>query len=172
MIVGVAMLALSGACGGGDGGSNGAPDSTRSGDGGNAPGATEQDLTFTGVISGTMTSGGRGDTFFCGASAGFLSVGPILGEVGAKRYNIEMRIGDYAGPGQYGGTGELAPGSGVASVFVQVSPEGEDTFSVASPGAAVVIVNDDERSGTVDTNLSGDAGEMSMTGAWRCPPDF
>ena len=42
---------------------------------------------------------------------------------------------------------------------------------MARPGGTIVV-NADERSGTMDVQLAGKPGSTTLKGSWTCPPDF
>jgi len=118
-----------------------------------------------------MTAGRRGNAYSCGKLGSTWTAGPIEGDIAGHAYVMDMRVSGYKGPGTYGKSGELTPGSGVANVFVQVTPKGESIYSMAKPDGTMVI-NSDERSGTVDIQLAGKPGVTTLKGSWTCPPDF
>jgi hypothetical protein len=118
-----------------------------------------------------MTAAHRGGTYSCGKLGSTWTAGPIEGDIAGRSYAMDVRVSGYKGPGTYGKGGELTPGSGVASVFVQITPKGEDLYSMTKPGGTIVI-NADERSGTMDVQLGGKSGSTALKGSWTCPPDF
>src|SRR5437879_6717903 len=105
------VLLASVACGS----SNPGPSTTS---GGSSPssgnGQVAEDLTFTGALSGHMTSAHRGDTYVCtggqvpinnsNVGAGALTIGPILGSMGGSEYTINLVMLNYHGPDTYPGT--------------------------------------------------------------------
>jgi hypothetical protein len=118
-----------------------------------------------------MTAAHRGGAYSCGKLGSTWTAGPIEGDIAGRVYVMDIRVSGYKGPGTYGKGGELTPGSGVASVFVQITPKGEDMYSMAKPGGTIVI-NADERSGTMEVQLGGKPGATTVKGSWTCPPDF
>lgn len=141
-----------------------------------AAGGTSEDLTFTGAVSGRMTSGRKGGVYFCGKLGPRFVADPIQGDVGGAPFDFSITIAEgYKGPGTYRSAKELTPGSGYAAVTVGLAHAGSGTKEwVNGTGANVVVVNADERSGTVTAELhaTGSApGTVHVSGTWRCPPD-
>jgi len=86
-----------------------------------------------------MTVAHRGGAYSCGKLGSTWTAGPIEGGIAGRSYAMDVRVSGYKGPGTYGKGGELTPGSGVASVFVQITPKGEDLYSMAKPGGTIVV---------------------------------
>jgi hypothetical protein len=125
-----------------------------------APTAAE-DLTFTGALSGRMTSASAGDAFSCAAAGGSFVAGPILGDVVGIQVEMNITIVGFTGPRSY------APG-GVS--FDTVT----DHYYPATGATGTIMVAPGLQSGTVDIALAmnGDASHAvaHVTGSWRCPP--
>ena len=127
-----------------------------------ANGEIAEDLTFTGALSGHMSSGHRGDTYVCGGLGSSLAVGPIVGSVGAKEVTINIVKISFHGAGTY-------PAGGVGF------DTGSDHYFMATGTDSTLVVNTDLRSGTVNIDLAVNSDPNSVvghvSGAWRCPPD-
>lgn len=141
-----------------------------------AEGATAEDLTFTGAVSGRMTTGKKGGVYFCGKLGPRYIADPIEGDVGGTPLDFSITIGSgYEGAGTYQSTKELTPGSTYAAVTVGLAHAGSSTKEwVNGTGANTVTVDADERSGTVNADLratGGKSGTVHVSGHWRCPPD-
>src|SRR5207253_976476 len=95
-----------------------------------AAAGTVEDLTFDGAVTGRMTAAHRGGAYSCGKLGSTWTAGPIEGDIAGRAYDMDIRVSGYKGPGTYEKGGELTPGSGVASVFVQITPKGEDMYSM------------------------------------------
>ena len=118
-----------------------------------------------------MTAAHRGGAYSCGKLGSTWTAGPIEGDIAGRSYAMDVRVSGYKGPGTYGKGGELTPGSGVASVFVQITPKGEDLYLNEQAGRH----HRDQcrqRSGTMDVQLGGKPGSTALKGSWTCPPDF
>lgn len=137
---------------------------------------TPEDLTFSGAVSGRMTSGRKGGVYFCGKLGQRFVADPIEGDVGGTPMDFSVTIGDgYKGPGTYESTRELTPGSGYAAITVGLTHAGSNTKEfVNGTGANTVVLDAGERSGTVSATLVATGkgkGTVHVTGSWRCPPD-
>jgi hypothetical protein len=147
------------ACGGGNPGP-----STNAG--GSSPsssnGQVAEDLTFTGALSGHMSSAHRGDTYVCAGSASSLAIGPIVGDVGGRQVTMNIVKISFHGAGTY-------PAAGVGFDV------GSDHYFPATGTTSTLVVASDLRSGTVDIDLAANSDPNTVVGhvkgAWRCPPD-
>jgi hypothetical protein len=179
-LVALALIACAACSSGGSGNKNTAPrpvsNTVAASTTTTVPGTAEQ-LTFTGAITGEMTSAHPGpqtsDTLCTKGIWNF--VGPVAD----KDYKVEMQMATgYKGPGTYS-TGELTPGSGVSQIQLQVSESvGPDQtppqYYVAVPGKVKLTVASDERSGEVDAELrplQGADTNVHVNGQWACLPD-
>ena len=152
------VVALTSGCGAGATPSASSPTATRS----DTPALTvAEDLTFTGALSGRMTSAGAGDAYVCAATGGSFVAGPILGEVGGQQVELNITKLSFNGPGSY------AP-AGVSF------DAGSDHYYPATAAAGTLVVGPDLQSGTVDIALAANSNPTSVVahvhGAWRCPP--
>jgi len=118
-------------------------------------------MTFTGALSGRMSSGTAGDAYVCAGSGGSFVAGPILGDVAGQQ--VEMNITDlsFHGPGSYAAGG--------------VSFDADsDHYYPATGATGTLVIAPDQRSGTVDIALAVNTDPSRVvahvTGAWRCPP--
>jgi hypothetical protein len=158
LAIGVSTLVLlaCSACGGG----------TSTASGGSSPsssnGQVAEDLTFTGALSGHMSSAHRGDTYVCAGSTSSLAAGPIVGDVGGKAVTMNIVKITFHGAGTY-------PAGGVGFDV------GADHYFPATGTNSTLVVASDLRSGTVDIALAVNSDPNTVvghvTGAWRCPPD-
>lgn len=126
----------------------------------NGPSAQE-DLTFTGRLSGRLSSGSAGDAYVCAATGGSFVAGPILGTIAGQQ--VELNIVKLA----FTGAGTYAPGGVSFDV-------GTDHYYPATGAAGALVVAPDLQSGSVDIDLAvnTDAGHAvaHVRGTWRCPP--
>ncbi len=139
-------------------------------------GATPEDLTFTGAVTGHMAAGRKGGVYVCGKLGPRFIADPIEGDIGGAPFDVSITIADgYKGPGSYQSTRELTPGSGYAALTIGLATPGSGTKEwVNGTGANTVVVNSDEHSGTVSADLHSTRnapGTVHVAGAWRCPPD-
>lgn len=159
-LAGLAFIAMASfACGGGGAGASGSPAASSSGA---SNGQVGEDLTFTGALSGHMSSGHRGDTYICAGSGSSFVAGPIVGDVGGKAVTLNITKITFNGAGTY-------PAGGVG---FDVGPD-HYYPTLENPGTLVVAA--DLRSGTVDMDLAVNSDPNTkvghVTGMWRCPPD-
>jgi hypothetical protein len=137
---------------------------------GRAAGAVPQDLTFTGALSGHLTTGRRGDTYVCAGgnfvnnpnTKGQLAVGPIVGDLGGKEVRMNITKIDYHGAGTYDAGG----------VTFDV---GGDHYYPAKAPSGTLTVGPDGRSGTLTLDLAVNSAPATVVGhaqgSWRCPAD-
>ena len=133
--------------------------------GGSSPsssnGQVAEDLTFTGALSGHMSSAHRGDTYVCTAS-GSLAIGLIVGDVGGKDPTMNIVKISFHGADTY-------PAGGVGFDV------GSDHYFPATGTTSTLVVASDLRSGTIDIDLAANTDPNTVVGhvkgAWRCPPD-
>jgi len=123
-------------------------------------GQVAEDLTFTGALSGHMSSGHRGDTYVCAGSATSLAIGPIVGDVGSKEVILNIVKISFNGAGSY-------PAGGVGFDV------GSDHYFPATGSNSTLVVASDLRSGTVDIDLAVNSDPNTVVGhvkgIWRCP---
>lgn len=152
----ILVLLASVACG------NGTPTTSAGSSPTSSKGQVAEDLTFTGALSGHMSSGHRGDTYVCAGSQSSLAAGPIVGDVGGKEVTINIVKISFHGAGTY-------PAGGVGFDV------GSDHYFPASGTDSSLVVASDLRSGTVDIDLAVNSDPKTVVGhvkgAWRCPPD-
>ena len=154
----LAVVAICAACGGSTGGANTTSGATPS----SSNGQVAEDLTFTGALSGHMSSGHRGDTYVCAGSASSLAIGPIVGDVAGKEVTMNIVKISFHGAGTY-------PAGGVGFDV------GSDHYFPATGTDSTLTVASDLRSGSVDIDLAVNSDPKTIVGhvkgAWRCPPD-
>jgi len=150
------VLLASIACG------SGAPVTSAGSSPSSSNGQVAEDLTFTGALSGHMSSAHRGDTYVCAGSQTSLAAGPIVGDMGAKEVTINIVKISFHGAGTY-------PAGGVGFDV------GSDHYFPATGTDSSLVVASDLRSGTVDIDLAVNSDPKTVVGhvrgAWRCPPD-
>jgi hypothetical protein len=126
-------------------------------------GTIAEDLTFTGLLAGHMTSAHRGDTYVCSGSATQFVAGPIVGDVSGQQVTLNITKITFNGPGSY-------PGGGVG---FDVGSNHYYPATGASPTG--LVVSSDLRSGTLDLDLAANSDPKTVvghvSGTWRCPPD-
>lgn len=126
-------------------------------------GTIAEDLTFTGALSGHMTSAHRGDTYVCAGSNTQFVAGPIVGDVSGQQVSLNITKISFQGPGAY-------PGGGVG---FDVGSNHYFPATGASPTG--FVVNSDLRSGTMRLSLAVNSDPKTVVGnvvgTWRCPPD-
>jgi hypothetical protein len=121
-----------------------------------------EDLSFTGPLSGRMTSASAGDMYLCASTGGAFAAGPILGDVGGRQVDMNIVTVPFHGAGSYSAGG--------------VSFDtGNDHYYPATGTAGTLVVAADLRSGTLDIGLAANTDPNTVvghvSGAWRCPPD-
>ena len=145
----------------GNGGAGSSP--TIAGTPASAAGTIAEDLTFTGKLSGHMTSAHRGDTYVCTGSSVQFVAGPIVGDVSGQLVSLNITKITFHGPGAY-------PGGGVG---FDVGADHYFPATGASPTG--LVVNADLRSGTMHLALAANSDPNTVVGnvvgTWRCPPD-
>jgi hypothetical protein len=155
-------VVVTAACGGGSSGAAGSTSPSAAATQSSSNGQVAEDLTFTGALTGHMSSAHRGDTYVCAGSASSLAVGPIVGDVGGKEVTINIVKISFHGAGTY-------PAGGVGFDV------GSDHYFMATSTDSTLAVNADLRSGTVNIDLAVNSDPNSVvghvSGAWRCPPD-
>lgn len=121
----------------------------------------QEDLTFTGRLSGHLASGSAGDAYVCAATGGAFVAGPILGTVAGQQIELNIVKQSFTGAGSY------SPG-GVSFDI------GSDHYYPATGAAGALVIAPDLRSGTVDIDLAINTDPnhavAHVRGAWRCPP--
>ena len=158
----VAAVLTAAACGGAASSAGGASSPAASATASSASGEVAEDLTFTGALSGHMSSAHRGDTYVCAGGSGSFVAAPIVGEVGGKEVTLSITKISFHGAGTYeaGGVG---------------FDVGSDHYfpTIGNPGTLVVA--SDLRSGTVDMDLAVNSDPNTrvghVSGSWRCPAD-
>jgi hypothetical protein len=119
-----------------------------------------EDLTFTGALSGRMTSGGAGDAFVCMGGAGAFVAGPILGMVDGQQVELNIAMQTFHGAGVY-------PPDGVSF------DESYDHYYPATGSSGSLTVAADLKSGSLDVALAANSNPdrvvARVTGSWRCP---
>jgi hypothetical protein len=122
--------------------------------------SASEDLSFSGALSGRMTSGTAGDTYICASAGGSFVAGPILGTVADKQVELNITKLSFTGAGSY------APGG--VSFDVDASH-----YYPATGAPGTLVVAPDLKSGTVDINLAvntdPDTVVAHVSGMWRCP---
>ena len=128
-----------------------------------AAGTIAEDLTFTGALSGHMTSAHRGDTYVCAGSSTQLVAGPIVGDVAGQQVSLNITKISFHGAGSY-------PGGGVA-----FDAGSNHYFPATGASPTGLVVNADLRSGTMHLSLAANSDPKTVVGnvvgTWRCPPD-
>jgi len=141
---------------------NGTPATAAGSSPSSSNGQVAEDLTFTGALTGHMSSAHRGDTYVCAGSQSSLAVGPIVGDVGGKEVTINIVKISFHGAGTY-------PAGGVGFDV------GSDHYFPATGTDSTLVVAPGLRSGTVDIDLAVNSDPKTVVGhvkgAWRCPPD-
>ena len=141
---------------------NATPTSSAASSPSSSNGQVAEDLTFTGALSGHMSSAHRGDTYVCAGSQSSLAAGPIVGDVGGKEVTINIVKISFHGAGTY-------PAGGVGFDV------GSDHYFPATGTDSSLVVASDLRSGSVDIDLAVNSDPKTVVGhvkgAWRCPPD-
>jgi hypothetical protein len=156
--IGFAVLIAVAACGA----SSATPSPASASPSPSAPGPTvQEDLTFTGTLSGHLASGSAGDTYVCAATGGAFVAGPILGTVAGQQIELNIVKLSFTGAGSY------SPGG----VSLDI---GSDHYYPATGAAGALVIAPDLRSGTVDIDLAVNTDPnhavAHVRGAWRCPP--
>lgn len=120
-----------------------------------------EDLTFTGSLSGHLSSGTAGDAYVCAATGGSFVAGPILGSVAGRQIELNIVKLSFTGAGAYSAGG----------VSFDV---GTDHYYPAMGAAGRLVIAPDLASGTVDMDLAANTDPnrsvAHVRGAWRCPP--
>jgi hypothetical protein len=163
----VVAIALGGCSGSGDGDSAGAA----SGGGPRAlPTAESQtvpvDLTFTGAVSGHVTSARTGSKFSCGTPTfpDLFTLSDLDVELNGKTWAFGVSANSYSGPGRAIGTIVITLADPKDSATGFISKDKETTE---------MTVNEDTRSGTAKAalyqNIGDDKPSVQVSGTWRCP---
>jgi hypothetical protein len=164
LLIGLAAACVmtAAACGGGTSGAVTSTSPSAAATASSSSGEIAEDLTFTGALSGHMSSAHRGDTYVCAGSATSLAIGPIVGDVGGKEVSINIVKISFHGAGTY-------PAGGVGFDV------GSDHYFMATGTDSTLVVNADLRSGTVNIDVAVNSDPNSVvghvSGPWRCPPD-
>jgi hypothetical protein len=116
---------------------------------GSSGGTLPENLTFSGTLSGTMTSAARtyGPTSLCGFAGGGGDV-MLTGSVGGQQVNIVIEVGNYSGPTTY--TSQTNAGSIIITVAGASLPSKLSSVTQAYTGT----VNSDAMSGTIDADMA------------------
>ncbi len=124
-------------------------------------GATTQPLLLTGSVAGTFVP----SDVSCEVLAGTAMAWTATGTADGTPVTITFNTNNYRGPGVYATTGVTDEAGGLATLVTEEA-------QVASNGATVgtFTVNDDNRSGSIDTELTDSALglRVHVTGSWRC----
>src|SRR5581483_10667141 len=119
-----------------------------------------EDLTFSGALTGRMTSGGAGDAFACAPTGGSFVAGPILGTLQGAQIELNIALLSFHGAGTY-------PPQGVSFDVVL------HHYYAAAGASGQLAIAPDLTSGTLDVALAADTDPnhavAHVTGAWRCP---
>lgn len=158
----IVAAVLTAACGGGTSSAGGASSPAASAPASSATGEAAEDLTFTGALSGHMSTAHRGDTYVCAGSSGSFVAAPIVGEVSGKEVILSITKISFHGAGTYeaGGVG---------------FDVGSDHYFPTTGNPGTLVVASDLRSGTVDMDLAVNSDPNTkvghVSGSWRCPAD-
>lgn len=119
-----------------------------------------EDLTFSGALSGQITSGTAGDAFVCAATGGAFLAGPILGTLSGTQIELNIALLSFHGAGTY-------PPDGVSFDAAY------DHYYPATGSSGRLAIAADLESGTVDIALAANSDPSHaiahVTGTWRCP---
>jgi hypothetical protein len=176
------VVSLLAGCGGGGapsggGGGNGATSGGSSAQGGGSCLDTEElikeDLYFTGGITAHATSDCNekiGDSDNCTRRS--QSFGAVLEKLrlGDRVADFGINLIAYHGPGTY-----TLPAGSTTQYFIALNiADGGPMWAALKSVVNTVVVNPDERSGTVDAELepngNGAGANVHVKGAWRCLP--
>jgi hypothetical protein len=133
-------------------------------------GSVPQDLTFSGVVNASVTSGSTDCSLISIPEGRALTVG-VVGNAEGRRIEFSLNVGlpgpSYHGPGRYSVDGTLGASSGLLSVDVGGTTTYVGATTSEAPGT--LTINPDEKSGTVDTALtSGPRIDEHVSGTWAC----
>lgn len=124
------------------------------------------DLTFTGALSGHLTTAHTGPKFACGTPTfpDMFVLQDLQGELGGQTWAYGITISSYDGPGP-------ATGNVVVNLTDPTNPS--NGYINKEIATTKVVVNPDGKSGTsqVDLykNVSDEKPALTVTGTWRCP---
>ena len=130
--------------------------------------AWNQDLSFSGDLSGTMSLVTPGDPALRSECTGHNSrtagawASSLFGPVGADLYAVVVTVTQYRGPGTY-----VAP-QAAAQVH---NPDSSAVWQTLGVDAATFTVDADEESGSLDatlTNLASNKTKLLVRGRWSC----
>lgn len=113
-------------------------------------------LTFSGAVSGTVTSASPAGT--CGRSANGGGA-DLRFQLSGQAYALSIELLSYHGPGTY-----PLPPDRVSLHTLTIGPASQ--FFGSQSGTVSVAPGD--RSGSVDAALSGNQGSVHVSGAWAC----
>lgn len=133
----------------------------------------KEDLTFTGGISAHATSDcNERITEKDNCTRRSQSFGAVLEKLrlGGKEAEFGINLIQYHGPGTY-----AMPAGSTTQYYINLNvADGGPMWAALKSVVNTVVVNPDERSGTIDAELEpngGDAsGNVHVTGSWRCLP--
>ena len=130
--------------------------------------AWNQDLSFSGDLSGKMSLVTPGDAALRSECTGHNSraagawASSLFGPVGADVYGLVVTVSQYRGPGTY-----VAP---QASAQVH-TPDNSAVWQTSDSDPATFTVDPDEESGSLDatlTNLASNKTKLQVRGRWSC----